>query len=56
MVTKRGEMYIWGRGDCGQLGAGNDFSRRVPEKLKGYCVAHPDHTLRSTYSRVASAK
>lgn len=56
VVTKRGEMYFWGRGDCGQLGAGNDFSREVPQKLAGYRVAHPDHTLRSPYSRAASAQ
>ncbi|CAL5222111.1 g4423 [Coccomyxa viridis] len=54
-IAKTGELYFWGRGDSGQLGAGNDFSQRVPQKLVGYQVAHPEHTLRSPSSRAPSA-
>ena len=54
-IAKTGELYFWGRGDTGQLGAGNDFSQRVPQKLVGYQVAHPEHTLRSPSSRATSA-
>ena len=54
-IAKKGDMYFWGRGDSGQLGAGNDFSQRVPQRLVGYQVAHPEHTLRSPYSRAPSA-
>lgn len=54
-VARNGDLYFWGRGDNGQLGAGNDFGQGVPQRLTGYQVAHPDQTLRSPYSRASSA-
>ena len=54
-VAKNGDLYFWGRGDSGQLGLGNDFSQMTPQKLPGFQVAHPDHTLRSPYSRTCQS-
>ncbi|CAD7695826.1 unnamed protein product [Ostreobium quekettii] len=47
-VTERGVLYTWGRGDCGQLGGGDEWSRRAPAPLEGFRVVHPDRTLRRT--------
>lgn len=46
-VTSEGDLYLWGRGDCGQLGHGNDNSQWAPKRLEGgFGVVHPDRTLR----------
>lgn len=45
-VTYDGDLYLWGRGDCGQLGHGDDRNRWVPTRMEGYKVVHPDRTLR----------
>jgi E3 ubiquitin-protein ligase HERC3 len=45
-ITEDGSLYTWGRGDCGQLGHGDDKSRWVPTKLENFVVVHPDMTLR----------
>lgn len=45
-ICQNGRLYVWGRGDCGQLGLGDDKNRWVPKLLKGYTIIHPDRTLR----------
>lgn len=45
-VTHGGLMYTWGRGDCGQLGHGDDRGRWAPKLLEGSSIVHPDRTLR----------
>ena len=45
-ITCDGELHTWGRGDCGQLGHGDDKSLWVPKKVDHYTVVHPDRTLR----------
>ncbi|MEW5306216.1 MAG: hypothetical protein WDW38_009071 [Sanguina aurantia] len=45
-VTSGGLLYVWGRGDCGQLGLGNNNSKLRPAVLKNFTVIHPDKTLR----------
>lgn len=54
-VTETGKLLTWGRGDCGQLGHGNDTSYWQPELMrwhgkerdeKPFVVVHPDRTLR----------
>lgn len=46
-VAADGSLYLWGRGDCGQLGHDDDKSRWQPKLLGGgYGVVHPDRTLR----------
>lgn len=45
-VTERGELYLWGRGDCGQLGDASDRNQSTPTMLLGVRVVHPDVTLR----------
>jgi E3 ubiquitin-protein ligase HERC3 len=45
-ITTDGKLYTWGRGDCGQLGHGDDKSAWKPELLNGFAVVHPDRTLR----------
>jgi E3 ubiquitin-protein ligase HERC3 len=46
-VAADGRLYLWGRGDCGQLGHDDDKSRWQPKLLEGgYGVVHPDRTLR----------
>jgi len=34
-------LYVWGRGDWGQLGVGNDRSYNTPQELKSFKVAPP---------------
>jgi E3 ubiquitin-protein ligase HERC3 len=41
-----GALFVWGRGDCGQLGLGDDRNRWAPARLAGHAVVHPDRTLR----------
>ncbi|GMH39002.1 hypothetical protein BSKO_06900 [Bryopsis sp. KO-2023] len=45
-VSKWGNVFFWGRGDCGQLGNGKDRSRKTAVQLEGYRLVHPDRTLR----------
>ena len=45
-ITHSGQLFTWGRGDCGQLGHGDDRNRWSPVALVGYKVVHPDRTLR----------
>jgi E3 ubiquitin-protein ligase HERC3 len=45
-VTNSGDLYCWGRGDCGQLGLGDERSQSRPTQLRGFKVVHPDRTLR----------
>lgn len=51
-VSSQGAIYMWGRGDSGQLGLGDDFSRSIPTLLPDHRVVNPDRTLR----RQASSK
>ncbi|GAX76064.1 hypothetical protein CEUSTIGMA_g3507.t1 [Chlamydomonas eustigma] len=45
-VCEGGELYLWGRGDSGQLGFLDGGAKWCPAALKGYLVVHPDKTLR----------
>jgi E3 ubiquitin-protein ligase HERC3 len=45
-VTEEGQLYMWGRGDSGQLGLGDLACRQSPSLLEGFSVVHPDYTLR----------
>ena len=37
---------MWGRGDSGQLGLGDERARLRPTLMKAFKVIHPDKTLR----------
>ena len=54
-ITHDGHVYVWGRGDCGQLGLGDDRNRWAPRQLSGYTVIHPDRTLRRNRKPVVKA-
>lgn len=45
-VCEDGAIWMWGRGDCGQLGHGDDKACWRPKLLPGFAVIHPDRTLR----------
>jgi E3 ubiquitin-protein ligase HERC3 len=45
-VVGDGSLWVWGRGDCGQLAVGDDRSKWSPTLVKGFKVVHPDRTLR----------
>ena len=45
-VTEDGDLFMWGRGDSGQLGLGDGRARWRPTAVKGFQVVHPDKTLR----------
>ena len=45
-VGREGEVWVWGRGDSGQLGTGDTRNRWTPERLPGVRAVHPDRTLR----------
>jgi len=45
-ITHDGQVFTWGRGDCGQLGHGDDKNSWAPKLLDGFKVVHPDRTLR----------
>ena len=34
-LTKNGQVFSWGYNDCGQLGHGDEKTRRVPTKVEG---------------------
>lgn len=40
-VTASGDLFLWGRGDCGQLGLGDCRGYCKPTLLKEYQVVHP---------------
>lgn len=46
LITSSGQLFVWGRGDSGQLGLGDARNKWRPTLLKGYTVVHPDKTLR----------
>jgi len=52
-VDWEGHLYVWGRGELGQLGLGDYRSHWFPQVLRGFCVVHPDRTLRR--NRVSSS-
>ena len=54
-ICHDGALYLWGRGDCGQLGHSDDKSRWVPQLLAGFSVVHPDRTLRRNRKPVLKA-
>jgi alpha-tubulin suppressor-like RCC1 family protein len=37
-ICDSGDVYLWGRNDCDQLGLGDDMSRCAPALLKGFKV------------------
>lgn len=37
-----GAVWLWGRNDWGQLGLGDDMSRKRPTQLQGFKAVHPD--------------
>jgi alpha-tubulin suppressor-like RCC1 family protein len=45
-VTASGDLYLWGRGDSGQLGMNDSRAKWKPSLLKEFVVVHPDKTLR----------
>lgn len=45
-IGQDGSLFTWGRGDCGQLGHGDDRNRWQPKQLESFTVVHPDRTLR----------
>ncbi|KAJ9528699.1 hypothetical protein QJQ45_020596 [Haematococcus lacustris] len=45
-ITTAGELFLWGRGDSGQLGMGDMRAKWKPTLLKDHQVVHPDKTLR----------
>jgi len=45
-ITEDGHLFMWGRGDSGQLGLGDMLGRRWPTLVHGFSVVHPDRTLR----------
>jgi alpha-tubulin suppressor-like RCC1 family protein len=51
-IDESGKLYTWGRGDCGQLGHGDDKSRWTPKLLEDFSVVHPDRTLRRNRKKV----
>lgn len=54
-VAQDGRLFVWGRGDCGQLGLGDDKNRWAPKLLRGYTIIHPDRTLRRNRKPVLKA-
>jgi alpha-tubulin suppressor-like RCC1 family protein len=54
-ICQDGRVYMWGRGDCGQLGLGDDKNRWAPRLLGGYTIIHPDRTLRRNRKPVLKA-
>ncbi len=40
-VTLSGHLYLWGRGDSGQLGVGDLESKLIPTRLETFQVVHP---------------
>jgi len=52
-VDSAGRLFLWGRGELGQLGLSDFRSRWTPQMLPGFCVVHPDRTLRR--NRTASS-
>lgn len=40
-VTAAGDLYLWGRGDSGQLGLGDIRAKWKPSLVKDLVVVHP---------------
>jgi len=40
-VTATGDLYMWGRGDSGQLGMGDNRAKWKPSLLREFVVVHP---------------
>ena len=40
-VTAAGDMFLWGRGDSGQLGMGDARAKWKPTPLQDFVVVHP---------------
>lgn len=40
-ITASGDLYLWGRGDSGQLGIGDNRAKWKPTLLKEFAVVHP---------------
>ena len=58
-VDRDGRLYVWGRGELGQLGLGDFRSHRTPRLLQGFRVVDPDVTLRlprPDAARIAAAR
>mmetsp|Transcript_8992 Transcript_8992/g.15604 ORF Transcript_8992/g.15604 Transcript_8992/m.15604 type:complete len:661 (+) Transcript_8992:155-2137(+) len=45
-ISSSGDLYMWGRGDSGQLGLGDVRPKWSPTIVKDFTVVHPDKTLR----------
>ncbi|KAG2498861.1 hypothetical protein HYH03_003053 [Edaphochlamys debaryana] len=45
-ITGKGVLFMWGRGDCGQLGLGDVKGKWKPTALRAFKVVHPEKTLR----------
>ncbi len=41
VVTAEGDLFVWGRGDSGQLGLGDCRAKCKPTLLKDFKVVHP---------------
>ncbi len=54
-ICHDGRLWVWGRGDCGQLGLGDDKNRWAPKPLAGFSIIHPDRTLRRNRKPVLKA-
>jgi alpha-tubulin suppressor-like RCC1 family protein len=54
-ICQDGRLWVWGRGDCGQLGLGDDKNRWAPKALPGFTIIHPDRTLRRNRKPVLKA-
>lgn len=46
-VTAAGDLFMWGRGDCGQLGLGDMRGKWKPTLVKQLVVVHPGGWRRS---------
>jgi alpha-tubulin suppressor-like RCC1 family protein len=54
-VDSKGRLFLWGRGELGQLGLSDFRSHWTPEVLPGFCVVHPDRTLRRNRAPATSS-
>lgn len=40
-ISSNGDLFMWGRGDSGQLGLGDNRARSMPTLVQGSTVVHP---------------